>query len=205
MAKIAYTNKVALRSSLESAQNLVRAEDLNEIKASVNTLYDEGANQVKNAFGWALYVDTGNDLVVDTSDTLLTIDSNSVIDTYKPKGYGANDLWSANKINAITVGDAFDLRVDLSVTDDTSNPNYMTFKLDIGGGATPSNVVVERTINLLKSAPYTISIGFPIYTLDTFVANGGQFFLSVDGGDLTISARDIFIKRDFTPALQNGG
>jgi len=204
MAKITYTDKQSVRSSLESAQNLVTADDLNEIKTSVNTLYDEGANQVKNTFGWALYVDTGNSLVITSTDTLLTIDSASSITTYKPRSF-TGEMWANNAIQSEVVGDAYDGRLDFTIASTANNPNYIEIKLDIGGQATPSNIVVKTIINLLKTPPYTYSIAFPYYTMDTFVANGGQIFMATDTGSVTITNRDIFIKRDFTPAIQNGG
>ena len=43
MAKIEYEDKVSVRESSLPAKNVVRAEDLNEVKSSVNSLYDEVA------------------------------------------------------------------------------------------------------------------------------------------------------------------
>lgn len=51
MAKIDYTNKVDNQVSELPFINKVTAADMNEIKASVNTLYDERV-------GWARYDDT---------------------------------------------------------------------------------------------------------------------------------------------------
>ena len=39
---------------------------------------------------------------------------------------------------------------------------------------------VEANISVSKTAPFTLSVGFPIFCLSTFVANGGQIFLNTD-------------------------
>ena len=68
-------------------------------------------------------------------------------------------------------------------------------QLDIGGGASPTIVIVQRTIGTGKTPPYPVSVGFPFYSLATFKANGGQLFFSTDTGTVTVSSRTISIFR----------
>ena len=191
MAKITYTDKVDLNTTAVNAVNKVSAADINEIKDSINALY--------NIPGWANYADTGGDLVVSTSDTLLTIDKNTSIETYLPLSIrGSGTLWASNAITPESTGDAYDVRLSFTVGSKAGNPTRINIQLDIGGGATPSNVISERVVTAEKTPPYSTSIAFPIFCLATFVANGGQFFLTTDTGTVTLGARSIFIKRDFS-------
>lgn len=163
-------------------------------------LYNEVSN-IENIAGWGYYQDDAtSDLTVTTSDTLFTVNglgsnSNS---SYLPLDIrGVSELWSSNKMNAITLGDGYDVRVDFSITSKTGSPTYLDLIFDIGGGATPTINVVERTISLVKIPPYKISVAFPLFSLSTFIANGGQIFLKTDTGAVTIGARAVLIKRDF--------
>lgn len=205
MAKINFEDKEAVRSSLELDKNKLTASNINEIKNSVNALYDTGASAIADVFGWAIYTDSvSSNLTVNTSDTLLLIDGlgANTNTSQKPNGF-IGDIWGLNQIQAITVGDSFDVRIDLTIASSTSNPTVLTMKLDIGGGVTPTNVILERDISITKNKPFKIDVGFPIFTLNTFVANGGRIFLSVDNGTVSISNRSIFIKRDYSPSLQS--
>lgn len=204
MAKITYIDKVSVRSSLEQAQNKVSASDLNEIKESVNALYDAGSAANADVFGWSIYSDSvASNQVISSTPSVLTIDGlgSNTNTTYKPNGY-VGEMWASNAIQAESVGDAFDLRIDLTITAKTASPTRIDLILDIGDGAGITIPIVERVIATVKTPPYNIDIGFPIFTLDTFVANGGRIFLSTDTGTVTISNRSIFIKRDFSPSLQ---
>lgn len=206
MAKITFEDKQAVRASLELPKNKLLASDLNEIKASVNALYDNGSGAIASTFGWAIYSDSAaTSQTIGTTPVKLLVNGlgSATNTTYKPTGY-VGEMWDTanNKILAETVGDSFDLRLDLTINAKSSNPNRITMKLDIGGGASPSIVIVERDSTVQKTTPFTIDIGIPIFSLDTFVANGGQIFLEVDTGTVTVTNRSVFLKRDFSPPLQ---
>lgn len=109
---------------------------------------------------------------------------------------GSGTLWDGTKMTPIGDGDAYDIRLDFMVESKTSNPSYATMILDIGGGATPTIPIVQRRFETLRSTPFSISMGFPIFTASTFLANGGQFFIEVESGTITVSSRAILIKRD---------
>ena len=197
MAKISYDTKVDAQITATPDTNKVSASDMNAIKASVNALYDEK--------GWAFYTDsTTTDLTVTTSATLLTIDASGATTEISELPTGLTNVtgfWdsSNNKITPDVAGDAYDARVDFDIISKTSNPTSLTFELDISAAGDQSIVIVERFISVSKTPPYSISIGLPIFSLSTFVANGGKIFLSTDTGSLTIRARGIFIKRDYSP------
>lgn len=156
--------------------------------------------------GWGYYQDGETSpatLSLTTSDSILQIDgagANSSTD-YLPRAIrGSGDLWSSNKITPISIGDSYDLRLDLEITAKGGGATALNAKLDIGGGATPSIVIVDRQSSISKSVPFTISIGLPIFCLSTFKTNGGQFFLSTDTGTATVATRAITLSRNSSGA-----
>ena len=197
MSKVTYTTKVDAQITATADVSKVSASDMNMIKSSINTLYDER--------GWANYRDSeGSDITVTTSATTIAIDASGATSetSYLPTGLtNVTNFWneSTNRITPDVAGDAYDLRFDLDIISKTSNPTTLTFELDISASGDQSIVIVERFINVAKTPPYTISIAFPIFSLSTFVANGGLCTLKTDTGSLTIRGRGLFIKRDFSP------
>lgn len=170
--------------------------DVIAVDADVNTL-NSNVNALKNKTGWANYADTGNSFAIDDTATKITIDSATVIDQYLPLEIrGTGKLWDEvnNKIKPISVGDAYEIRFNFTVAG-KSNPNRVDVMLDIGGGATPTNVISSIAVTLEKTVPFDKYITIPIFSLDTFIANGGQIFMATDVGSINIAARSIFINR----------
>jgi len=150
--------------------------------------------------GWGYYKDNASAQSIGTSDTKLSIDGagSSTEVSYTPheiRGSGA--LWdtTADEITPIRVGDAYLLRLDLPITAKSGAPSFIRLKLDIGGGATPANVIYQTDFAVPSSVPYTVSLGVPIFCLTTFATNGGQLFLSVDSGTVSVTAPGILIAK----------
>ena len=169
MAKIAYSNKVGLISNPANAQNKVSDADMNEIKTSVNALY--------NVAGWVEYKDLTNTVSNKQSltagqETALTIDGASTIKTYKPLSMGNSELWAGNKITPLALGDAYQIRIDFQA--DIANANgYFDFGIYIDGAI---GYAVQDTFIFPKGAgvAHRYSLNFLIYCLATFLANGGE-------------------------------
>lgn len=172
------------------------------------------ANQVYIANGsgsgvWTLHRDTGwgnyNDLssgsqVFNTTASKLQIDGggSESSSSYLPRSIrGSSELWDTtnDKITPIAVGDAYTVRLNLSIASKTGSPNYLNLELDIGGLTSPSNVILVKPLSTLSSTPYEMSNTFSIYTLSTFLANGGQIFLSTDTGTVTVDDASVLITR----------
>ena len=153
--------------------------------------------------GFGFYVhdqSTPSTQVVTTTPSLLEIDGLGSTSTsaYLPHEIrGVSELWDASvhEIKSIGIGDGYTVRIDLQITAKSATPTEIKLELDINGGATPTTVIVERIIGTGKTPPYTISVGFPFFTLDTFFANGGRIFLSTDSGTVTLTKRQISIHR----------
>ena len=156
-----------------------------------------------NTPGWGFYVEdqsVASTQVITTTSALLQIDglgatSNSSYLPHEIKGI--SELWDVvnNKITPISIGDGYTVRIDLEITAKTGTPTELVLELDISGLATPTTVIVERIIGTGKTPPYTVSVGFPWFSLTTFIANGGQIFLRTDIGTVTLTERQISIHR----------
>ena len=156
--------------------------------------------------GWAYYKDDAAAQTFNTTEAKLSIDgAGATTETsYLPREIrSTGDLWDVTNdiITPIAIGDAYDVRLDLPITATSGSPTLVDLLLDIGGGSSSSSVIVEKNIPLNKTAPYTISIGFPIFTLTSFKTNGGQIFLKTDTGSIDITAPSILIKRDHSGVI----
>lgn len=157
--------------------------------------------------GWGYYKDNGSAQSFNTTPALLSIDgAGSTTETsYLPFPIrGSGNLWntSTDKITPIQAGDAYDIRLDLPVTSETTNPTELTIELDIAGSTYGSAIsIVERYAATGRSVPYNISIAFPIFCLSTFVTNGGQFWVYTDTGSLQITNPAIYIGMNTSGAI----
>jgi len=154
--------------------------------------------------GWAHYKDTAvsgsgaNLLVVPTTFVQLTIDGGVAgNDTYEPSD-AVSPLWdtTTSTLNPITLGDSYMVRLDLEVyaTGGGTAPTYMDLVLDIGASPDGTvNPVVSRTVGLTKNPPFTTSNTTAIFCLNTFMANGGTFWLRSDSSTVSIGYRAITI------------
>ena len=160
-------------------------------------------DDLKNVGGWGVYQDaetTPATLTFNATPSKMQIDggaSASNSDYLPLEIRGTSELWDVvnDKILPIDIGDSYTVRFDFEVTGETASPTDIIVQLDIGGGASPTNVILNRYAGTGKSTPYYVSIGFPYYTLTDFVTNGGQIFISTDTGSITVGARRIFISR----------
>lgn len=173
------------------------------VKANSNftSLYD--------VTGWGHYVEdqtVASTQAINTTYSKLQIDGGA---STSESGYlpyeirGVSELWDTvnNKILPIGVGDGYTMRLDLEITAKTGSPTEIIFQLDIGGGAAPTIVIVEGFRATGKTPPYSITAGLPFHSLATFNTNGGQIFLKVDTGTITLTKRAISIHRISSGAL----
>lgn len=116
---------------------------------------------------------------------------------------GISSAWNttSDKINAISLGDTIDVRLDLNITatGGAAASLYVTF--DVGGAATVTNTLVDRVVSYGKAAPFTLSFTTTLEVNAAFLANGCQIFLATDAGTSTLAARGILIKRATSGAI----
>lgn len=134
MAKITYTDKVNNTTSELPSINKVGAADLNEIKNSVNAIYDDKG-------GFVNYEDTATSItpIVLSADTWTPLTNNKLgahtNESYKPS-YVDNDLWNSatNKIDLsdVPVGKVVMFKCDFEITQ-THNNTIIEARLSGGG------------------------------------------------------------------------
>lgn len=155
--------------------------------------------------GWAYYTDSaytsGSPLTINNSRTLMPIDGlgSATNKDYLPDG--VTDLWdtATSKILSDNVGNAFEVRVQFIAEPATSNDTALDVEFDIGTGA-PDIVISESTITSPKGTdPFVVSIGIPLFSLATFVANGCKVYINTtDTGDnFDCYGFTIMIKQDY--------
>lgn len=147
--------------------------------------------------GWGNYRNNaGSQNITTTAAKVINDGAGSTTNTdYLPLPIrGTGDLWdtSTNLITPIAVGDAYDLRLDFTLGSTTGSPNQIKIELDIGGGVSPSVVIVTKWMDISNS-PQSTSVNF--FTLNTFVSNGGALFLSTDTGTVDIDEFGLHITR----------
>lgn len=168
MAKITFTNKTSVIQNPLPNINKVSDSDMNEIKNSVNALY--------NVTGWVEYKDLTNTVsskqsLTASQESTLTIDGASTIKTYKPLNM-TGELWSENKITPLALGDAYQIRIDFTAEISNANGRF-DFGIYIGGAI---GYAIQDTYTFPKGSgvAHRFSLNFMIYCLSTFIANGGE-------------------------------
>lgn len=202
-----YTDANLIKSVVNNHASLIDTAE-SAIDVNENDILELQTSDAYNPTGWGYYQDgetTPATLTINTTPSLLLIDSAGA-DTdedYLPLVIrGSDSLWISNKISPISIGDSYNIRIDLEITGKTGSPSNIYAKVDIGGDVTPTIVLIEQPVNVSKSSyPYTIPININLFAKTTFNTNGGQIFLSTDTGSLTVALRGIFINRTHSGAL----
>jgi hypothetical protein len=152
--------------------------------------------------GWAVYADTqynvGSPLVVANTRTKITCNGLGASNSDQMP-VGVAEFWDTvtSKMIPENIGDAYDIRVQFKGKCSSVSAHF-DFELDIGA---PNNIIFARTLSAVKGANTEVrySVGVPVFSLATFVANGGEFYVDTTDDGTTLSLYDIqiFIKRDY--------
>lgn len=138
----------------------------------------------KTDLGWIQFQDTTYDSVSPLAiltgvRTVLPNDAGNVLDVVSMVGAAA--LWdnSTNTFEPDNSGDLYDFRLQFTVDPAVNNRN-LQIELDIGGAV---GVIWDKTIRLARGAGVNTRVTetMQLYTLATFIANGGQIFVTCDG------------------------
>ena len=156
--------------------------------------------------GFGYYVDdnTGGAIVAGNGEgsavqmTINGLGSATNTDSLPDVIKGVSQLWdtSTNKITPIYDGDQYNLRVSVQVTATDSNPTFLSCAMDIGTLTFPDIRIFEDTKTLRTGGfPQIYTFSFPIFTLTTFLANGGKFYFYCNSGTADLENRTILISR----------
>jgi len=156
-----------------------------------------GGSTYSQPHGWAMYKDNATAQTFTTTAAKLSINgAGSTTEIgYLPSDVTAFWDTTADKMLASGLGDSYTMRLDLPITSVTGSASYLEMELDIGGGATPTIVIVDRQISVAAGSNKVVSVSFGLFSLATFVANGAQIFLKSDANTVAVTAPAILIQR----------
>lgn len=156
-------------------------------------------DEVKLSTGWwnitdTTFIESSPQTISSGVRTKLQINSDSVINGFGANNQPSADIWDDvnNKITPLINGDSYIFRLSLTANPTLNNRNF-TVDLDIGG---TQNIIFERTTRLARGANTNtkVSMTNSIFTLGTFIANGGEIYITCDG-DVEIFDISLFIQK----------
>lgn len=154
--------------------------------------------------GGAFYKDSeytsGSPLVIDDARTQLTIDGLGPVTDTGQLPVEDHQFWENDAIRPIKAGDHYMLRIDFKAKMAQASA-YAQLQLDIGGES--QVVIVDRVITFPRGAnvDHSVSLAFPVFVGNSFLANGGKIYFDTTGGSDTLSVWEagIFITRLHSP------
>lgn len=189
------TGKVITPSSTVNGTSELRKITVEEINPAGQTLWA----------GWQRSEDTtytsGSPLAINpAARTQITIDGNGSGTTvaYSPSGSGTFWDVSTNKIIPDNEGDGYLARITFKAKTLTAS-SYFDIDLDIGGGL---GVILNQTKVFAKGTgvEHSFVITWPLFTLATFVANGGTLNITPSSNDQTFYDFAITIFKTYSGA-----
>ena len=154
--------------------------------------------------GWAIYFDdtytVGSPFSVTAVAGIVKLQcdgaKSTTVTSELPTGVAA--LWDTvnDEIIGVAVGNSYDVRVGFKAKN-TNITGSFDILFDIGN---PSGQVISaRTYTFPKGANTEVqfSIGIPLFSMATFVANGCKVYIDSLIGDTTIYDISIFVKQDY--------
>lgn len=192
MAKIGYATKEQGFENPLPANKKFTFQDANEVKTSVNALYD-----FILGFGWVRHFDETHteqnpQILTQLEDNQILIDGASSILSQAPVVTPFNPLWIDNEINAIAENDAYDLRFDFKAKIANAD-GWFELAVDAGGDV---GKIVINTFRFPRGAniEHPFSIPQKIYTGSTFLANRGKVIIR-PSHQVEIYDKSIYIER----------
>jgi hypothetical protein len=155
--------------------------------------------QIKSSQGWANYADTQYTVsspfsVASNSTVTLPNNAGTTINTYIPTGVTSFYNSATSKITPNTLGDSYTINVRFSAKSSMNN-DFLEVGIDIGN---PTTVIAE-TKPFLKGAntEQKFNFVFPVFSLATFLANGGLVKVTSGSGTLSVYNITYFITRTY--------
>jgi hypothetical protein len=192
LARPDFEAKEALKARTEPRKNLATAEDLNELLAGVQYLFD--------SLGWENYAD--GQYTAANKRTLaagvpaqITIDGAVVINTHAPVIPTHLPFWSNNLIQSTQIGATYEARLNF-VASTTSNDGYISYAVFIGPlydiRINSGQLLFPKGIN--QEHDFTIKL--KLFSLDTFLPSGAKIVFTPSHTS-SIWNQLIFIEKGF--------
>lgn len=170
------------------------------LNASGGLTQEQVQEVVNSNTGWASYGDSTYTsvsplVIAEGATAVIGNNAANVINGQLPIGVSSFYDGATNKITPENSGDAYIIRIDFSAF--TSNQNGLaTLELDIGS---PQNEILRRGFTFPKGSGLAnrieVSASTLVYSLDTFIANGGSVELRSDAGNTSIYDVTFIISR----------
>ena len=201
LSKKDYTPSITTVSSPHPRQSIVVDGNTLQLESNGVAVSELDLSEIIKT-GWVNISDntytTASPLAItDGVRTKMAISADSVIDSFAPSGTSASDFWdnTNKKFTPLASGDTYTIRLDFTANPDANNLS-VNVDLDIGGS---QGIIFERSARLVRGASNDtkISMTFQVFTLGTFTANGGEFYITGDGV-IDVSDVAVFITRTTT-------
>lgn len=130
------------------------------------------------ATGWRVFINNQHTeaapLSVTAGDTI-ALPMNDVTIIGRPQSDMIMFDTVSNKMTPISTGDFYNLRINIKAKTDAIN-SYGFIGIDIGGN---QNIIAGRNITFNRGGgvEHSFSVALPIFTLGTFIANGGEIIV----------------------------
>lgn len=164
----------------DSGNSIIVGQDVQAALSDIDTRINN-FDQNSQHRGWEQVSDTqytvGSRLIIpNNTRTLIPNNAGSILNPQIPQDI--TTFWDPinNRFLPDRNGDFYHLRLSFSTTADKNNAQGVV-ELDIGGS---QGVIWSSDIFYTKGANVVIDTAFaiPVYTLATFIANGGQFYIT---------------------------
>jgi len=157
-------------------------------------------NRINGQNVWAYYQDSlytsGSPLVVAGGvRTLLTNNALGAVTTETFLSGYTSSLWSGNKVTPKQYGETYIIRLDITCVPSSSNQH-----LDVELQVAPGDVIFYDIRMLPKggATPHQYEICIPVWAGQTFVANGGEIYIT-PSGNCSFYGIGVYISRISVP------
>lgn len=167
------------------------------VSTALNSMFDI----IFGRTGWANYADDefvqGNPLVVSQgTEIVLPNNAATVIESQIPFDY--TQLYSGSRVLSNNIGDTFTVRVTFKAFGSNNNSGF-NLKFDISALADGSNIISTIPTRMIAGSgqnnEQTYTTSFDLFSLNTYVDNGGVIRIQAVDGNLTIRDIGFFIER----------
>lgn len=178
--------KVITPSDSSNAVGVLRRLLLSEVDSSVRTPWT-GWEHVADA----TYTSGSPRTITGSTRTQVTIDGAGAATEQTHLPEGITGFWNTgnNQLGPANEGDFYDVRLQFKCST-AATAAFVDCELDVGGAL---GTIVQETQPILKASSATnrIMFSWPVFTLDTFLINGGTFYITpsddTDFWDFTIT------------------
>lgn len=199
-ADVVLTDAVALNTA--RTQVVEAASTANTVAGGQWVSDGAGGGEFIRIQGWSQHADTDTTVgapsqTIATGVRTLWTNDGGTTTLEKLPSDAAGSLWNTttNKIEPIAAFDTYNVRIGFKVEDYAGTTPDIKVEVDIGGTL---GTIVGQTVPLLKGgAEQELLIAFPVFAGSTFLANGGEIYVTFTGtGSCKIFGSTIVIVRE---------